>query len=562
MWRALVLLTLIQGTAITPAPKDTASIEGVVMLNGSTEPLAGVLVVLGRPASIAMELQSQSLSPLELSRTATTDADGRFSFKGIEPGAYTLEFGLNGFVREAFGQRVFPGNERKVDLSPGESLRDVAIHLTPAARISGNVRDGAKRPLADVPVRLMRASAKAGERTLELVGDTRTNDRGEYRLFFITPGRYFLAAGTEPPGPCIESNCRFNGNEFETPYTYRFYPGVRDPDEAMPIDLEPGAALTGVDWALERQALYTIRGRAIDGATGQPVTSGLTIHLSDSRSASLDAQGMFEIRNIVPGTYGVKASVRRSAARDRGGLVLGAQPVGYAPVDVVDRDVDGVVIVIPPQSSIKGRLTVDARVGAEPIPAGLAIRLTPAFTGVRGPLPNLPAPQVFRLDSDGGFLFTGPFAPGDYRLEALSSTIEGLYVKAASLGGTDLLSQLARLPAGDDQTLDIRLGWTDAVVDGVVADQRSEPVAGIEVVLTPLGETVNLGRLRTTVTDRNGRFSFSNVVPGEYRASVRSALRSYAYSDPELQRQRELNGRPVHVTEQSRESFELLALDH
>jgi hypothetical protein len=205
---------------------------------------------------------------------------------------------------------------------------------------------------------------------------------------------------------------------------------------------------------------------------------------------------------------------------------------------------------------------VDARVGAEPIPAGLAIRLTPAFTGVRGPLPNLPAPQVFRLDSDGGFLFTGPFAPGDYRLEALSSTIEGLYVKAASLGGTDLLSQLARLPAGDDQTLDIRLGWTDAVVDGVVADQRSEPVAGIEVVLTPLGETVNLGRLRTTVTDRNGRFSFSNVVPGEYRASVRSALRSYAYSDPELQRQRELNGRPVHVTEQSRESFELLALDH
>ena len=75
-----------------------------------------------------------------------------------------------------------------------------------------------------------------GQRSLQTVEQTRTNDLGDYRLFWVTPGKYYLRVhyGTNPA-------FGFNPNQYMGPlddaYAGTFYPGTADPSAAGVIDL-------------------------------------------------------------------------------------------------------------------------------------------------------------------------------------------------------------------------------------------------------------------------------------------------------------------------------------
>ena len=81
-------------------------------------------------------------------------------------------------------------------MAAGQTTRDLLLRLTPAATISGRIRDPQGLPLVDVPVHLFRSSYDfQGRRSSQPAGGVRTNDRGEYRICWVTPGRYYLLAG-------------------------------------------------------------------------------------------------------------------------------------------------------------------------------------------------------------------------------------------------------------------------------------------------------------------------------------------------------------------------------
>ena len=84
-------------------------------------------------------------SPRALS--ATTDRGGKFSFKDLDEGAYTLAFESNGYVRQEYGQRTFPGNGSTIELSPGQARRDLVVRMTPTGSVSGHIRDRDGQPL-------------------------------------------------------------------------------------------------------------------------------------------------------------------------------------------------------------------------------------------------------------------------------------------------------------------------------------------------------------------------------------------------------------------------------
>src|SRR5204863_188047 len=69
----------------------------------------------------------------------------------------------------------------------------------PAGTISGRVFDRDGEPLANVTVEALKYSYQEGQRVLNGVQTARTNDLGEYRLFWLQPGQYFVSA-TPPEG--------------------------------------------------------------------------------------------------------------------------------------------------------------------------------------------------------------------------------------------------------------------------------------------------------------------------------------------------------------------------
>jgi hypothetical protein len=99
---------------------------------------------------------------------------------------------------------------------------------------------------------------------------TQEYGQGEYRLFFIAPGRYLAVAVI--PGESAPDRPGWKPGEVLDPDYFRthFYPGATVASQATPVDVQAGAGLQGVDFKLTRhQQDFRIRGRILIGKTSE-----------------------------------------------------------------------------------------------------------------------------------------------------------------------------------------------------------------------------------------------------------------------------------------------------
>jgi hypothetical protein len=179
------------------------SIEGSVTQLGTGQPVANARVTVslrpGQPGArgAAPLRRSNPSSPIQ---PVFTDAKGNFLAAGLSDGVYNVLVQANGYVGRRYGR--FPnGTGTPVTVAAGQASKSVNVALTPAANIAGQVRDTSHQPLINVPVELLRYSYDDnGRRMYESVGVTQTNDHGEYRMYWVTPGRYYLRAGSYSTG--------------------------------------------------------------------------------------------------------------------------------------------------------------------------------------------------------------------------------------------------------------------------------------------------------------------------------------------------------------------------
>jgi hypothetical protein len=217
---ALLLTAPLFGAA--PQAGDRGSIEGVVLRGASEDPASNIRVRLA-------SLRAGAGEPVFL----TTDHQGRFAFQDLAAGDYRLAFESDGYVRQ-----ILPAGEESLKLAAGQVLRNLAVRLTPAGVISGRVVDRSGQPIGNVPVHLT-------NETLPREVMTRSNDRGEYRFFFVAPGKYRVSAGQGSE----TSVDRAHGaaTRFEEEFDLTFFPGVSDRDSSRVLDLRPGEELAGTD---------------------------------------------------------------------------------------------------------------------------------------------------------------------------------------------------------------------------------------------------------------------------------------------------------------------------
>jgi protocatechuate 3,4-dioxygenase beta subunit len=123
-----------------------------------------------------------------------TDASGLFDFTALPEGRYNLSVSKTGFVTLAYGQRrpLQPGTP--LQLGSGQRLQGIEMRLPRGSAISGHVLDENGEPLPNTMVRVLRYQYQQGERRLTPAGAGQTDDRGQYRVWGLNPGDYYVSA--------------------------------------------------------------------------------------------------------------------------------------------------------------------------------------------------------------------------------------------------------------------------------------------------------------------------------------------------------------------------------
>ena len=547
-------MTIFAATLLTLA-MQSVSIQGIVVRQGSNDPLSNATVELRSDPENAMI------------RSITTEADGRFLFENIRPGRYRLAATRRGYVRPPL----------TVIVAAGQPVPYLQLPMTLTGAISGRVYDTNGQPMGNIEVQAFKASYPEGRRVLIPVRSGVTNDLGEYRLFWLAPGRYYVAAiharaqgmyrrmfslvrfGMQMGGgPGVftslsgQSDPAVAGFEPEPEsdsdhYAPIFFGGTSDQESASAIDLRAATDFGGANIVVGPVRARHVRGVVLDGTTGQRAQyASIMLSRDMDRPVVKDPEvdrenATFDIL-LLPGVHTLNAS--------------SASGSGYAIVKVGDTDINNVTIMTTPGFDIRGRIAIEGQPGTQAFFDSLRIRLRPDPS--REEDPGNSAYSVPLADGS----FTVDAGIGDYRVNiapilnitplrgaaTLPPAFQNAYVKSIRLGNADVLNGGLHLERQATAPLEVVIGTNPGALDGQVVSERQGPVADLSVVLVPqIRRRIEL--YRTTTTDSTGRFHFDRLPPGDYKVFSWEEVEDGAWYDPEFLRPYENQGVPVRIPE-------------
>ncbi len=571
---AVLLIAVDLLAAQQPQP---ASIEGVVVTLGGGKPLAD--------ATIQLDLQtkpdSSNLSDADFSqkshRFAHSDGAGRFIFESVSPGEYRLiATRSGGYVPGEYGQRTATGNGMSFIVAAGQTMTDIRLALSPTGSISGRVYDRNGEPVGRAQVQALQPVYKNGHRKLTIIQIVQTNDRGEYRLFWLPPGTYyvsarpditelprFMGAGNSPPvaavriaepsrystyeqaaAPIIKKRVLKTGEVIEELRLPVYYPGVVDAQTATAVPVSSGGSVGGIDFSVSAGTVPAqhILGRVINGADGQPAQGAFVsaYPLTSDPLYSLPGQeagsnGLFDIPSVQAGSYTLAASSR----------AVNGQTV----TDVGEKNVENITVVVRPRFTLNGRFIIDgrSRTGNDPKMADLRVGSFTQINEVPGLTPGGPSFSP-PPEPDGSFRVEG-VSTGDFRV-SIRGVPEDAYVESIRLGNADVLDGGLHLSGPTDALLQVVIGANAGSIEGSVLDSRNQPLPNRIVVLVPDVRLNHRSDLyKSASTDGSGRFRMHGLTPGDYRLFAWEDIQTGAWEDPDFMRPYEGRGTPVHVNE-------------
>jgi len=598
MLRALALvLVLLSQVPVPPALQQQAakgSIEGVVR-SITGEPLDRARVTLQRILPPPTGPTTGPVTPPPQIPPVQTEKDGEFSFKDLDPGQYRLRVQRNGYSAQEYGQRTPATPGTVINLTEGQQMKDMDFRLVAAAVVTGRVRDANGEPVPSFQVSLMRTTYNVtGQRSLTVVGNANTDDRGEYRIFWVPPGRYLLSVrgGSSlsniimlADGAQVFTTAIGGGNVFpDRTFPVTYFPGTLDPSRASVLDLQPGTELSAVDIILTQPVSYQIRGRLVDPTNPKPPQSagisivprqeqGATgiIFASGTQSSATynNANGTFEIRSVIPGSYWLRASIStdlnqplnqsvnlstantaRTAMELVDSLLMGSSRSAQIPIEVAGSDINGVALTLSPSLSIPMRLQFE---GQE---LSSVAGMDRVRVNLRPTVPGAPTPyQAISFNSEG-MAVLGNVSPGEYRVQANPPSPE-MYLKEALFDRQDVLTRPWEISSQTSGSLSIVFSNKGGQIEGSLVDVLAQPVRGNQVILIPDMMRDRPELYKTATTDQNGRFTFRGVAPGGYHVYAWEIIEANAWYDREILSRYENQGRPVRIQESSKEIVDL-----
>ena len=457
----------------------------------------------------------------------------------IEPDKYHLSVSKRGYARLDYGARSAGKPGAAISLDPGQHLSDLILRMSPQAVITGRVLDQDGDPVPSVDVQLLRYTFTRGKRELQEWGQSRTNDLGEYRLYGLTPGKFYLSAA---------ANDGMNQQQYDTGQGYAptYYPGTTDSSGAAAIELRAGTLLRGADITLVKTRTVWVRGRVVDPfAKGSPQFINVSLQARGQWQSmfwrpvgsNIDAKGNFEMSGVVPGQYLVWASKRSADNKNYWATQA---------IDVHESDVDNIVLELGSPAELNGRMRVDGRELPGALDAQISLEPADNNMGWAG----------VPVKSDGSFTIPD-LMPAHYRVGVFGLP-EDYYLKSARLGDRDVLESGLDFTAGANGALEVTVSTNGGQIEGVVLNADEQAVSAARVVLVPDEPRRAQSRFyRDASTDQYGRFTIQGIAPGGYKLFAWEDVEEGAYESPEFLKPFEALGDPKSIREGSRESAQL-----
>ena len=498
-------------------PEELCTVEGYVRNSSTGEALAKANVSLfSNGGGGGRGGPQQQLG-------AATDSTGKFTIRGIEPGQYRISAGRNGYVRsEQSGRRaISPGPA--LTLATSQKITNIEVRLTPHGVVTGRIHDSDGEPVVRANVQLMRYHFnQQGQRELTQMNGDQTNDLGEYRIFGVPPGKYFVSvvAGDGPfwtgGGAIAEVT---SGIESAVP---TYYPGAADPSQATVIEVPMGGSVQGIDVRVLKARTYQVSGVVVGAPAGR--RQGMVMLVPNSRTAGLQSfrplmgqwrpDGKFTVRGVSPGSYLIMANSFENDQRMQ----------GTGEVEVGDRNVDNAQVTMQPSFELTGLVRLEGEGAVEFNNTNLS--LMPRERGTRfGGMGG----GGGRVEADGKIALRQIMA-GHYDV-LVNGLPENHYVKTIRVGEADALTDGARILPG--MQLDVVVSAKSARVSGSVTNEKGEPVGSASVVLfAPKAPPAR--RMKMAPVDQQGQFSLSGIAPGDYYLAALDETESGVFWDPEF----------------------------
>jgi hypothetical protein len=357
----LAAALLLAATAQPPA-RDTPAAPA-----GSTT-VRGRVLADGEPPRPLSRVEVHAVcAPLHVDQATLTDASGRYEIAGLPPGRYTIAFTRTRYVRASYGQRRPLGSGTLLDLAAGGSAALDDVVLQRSGAITGRIVDEFGDPATGAIVSSMRWAFVGGERRLQPTGAASgVDDRGEYRLYGLPPGRYILNATLRRAGGFGDYSATAQSS-----YVPTFYPGTGRASDAQRLTVAPGQTLTAINLTLQPVAASRISGTALD-AQGRPL-AGASVSLSErgigfANTVTVRPDGSFVVGGVAPGDYTLQ--VNAPGAPDETAVLE---------VTVAGTDVTDLQLVARKPSLIRGRVVFESGGAMPPSASAVTVAVSSGF---------------------------------------------------------------------------------------------------------------------------------------------------------------------------------------
>jgi len=461
------------GTGPISSPLRSNKLVGRVV-DAERKPVASARVTLSRDPMMGEQIGMHwfmGRQPTGKKLSATTDAQGRYEFKGVEPAP-------DYFVAVQHPEFAQTQEELVAVAEGGESMAP-EVMLRQGSSLFGYVRDIGGNPVGEATLHLDSAYMMGQETESPDRMTTTTDPSGYYEFKNISAGPRVLTVSAEGYGLQVNNHLTpFKGN-------------VED-NGGSPVDfrLSPGKPIAG--------RVIGPDGMGIPGARVMAMNYGNT---TGSRGEAVaDPTGAFQIDGLQDGSY-----------------ILMVDAPGYRALRMNRVQVGemNVQVEMAKQACIAGRV-FDSEGAPVASFTGSALRTSPEL----GATPIFEATSVentFSKTSDGAFELCG-LDPGTYAVQISAAGY------APTLSEPFTVAEAQPLP-----TINVRL-TRGGTIKGRVLDSSGAPIAGVRV-----SSRDNIddgmagffgGMISTTATSREtrtgpeGAFELTLLNPGVYRIVV------------------------------------------
>ena len=436
---------------------------------------------------------------------AVTDEDGNYRLNDLPPGHYQIQPIAPAYVS---------GQGKNLILAEGERVDGIDFSIVRGAVVTGKVTHSDGRPVIDEAVYLV-AAEQTNQRGPQFAGSSafQTDDRGVYRMFGISPGRYKVCIG-------VPDDAYFpmrNRPVFERVY----YPSVVQFDEAKVVELSEGSEATNIDITVgQSMQNFAASGIVVDSETNRPIPNVRVAlqRVVEANSAPFigassgsNSRGEFRVENITPGKYSIFLMPQPDSE-------IRVDPVRF---EIVDQDVAGLILKTKKGAVLSGYVVLDGKHDRE-LYARLAKMRLAAFVRGGGNIAPVGVSRPSMIGSDGSFRIAG-LSPGAAGFRLTSSeprSRSDFIISRIERDGVFQPRNVVEIKEGEEIAgLRIVVVYGTGTVRGSVKlDNGPLPTGQLIVRLIKTGESSYA--LRPQLVDARGHFIFEGVPAGTYEVKL------------------------------------------